>query len=246
MDFLCQILLVKLTNRSVECGLPGVAEIAAFMIVGAERRIDIAASNVSNMNTPGYRTRRTFSATLDARGQIPQLQVSMTKPNMNNVLKYTGNPLDFAASTAAVMAFRTGAGLIYSRSAQIHRDTDGRLVDQQGSALLGIDGNDIVVSSPSPSVLADGTVLVNGQPQGRIGLFGMNPTPGALMGKGLPELAESATVKQGMLVDSDVALSDEMAELNKATRQAETGAKLFQLQDDLLARAASQLGSIGK
>ena len=45
---------------------------------------------------------------------------------------------------------------------------------------------------------------------------------------------------------SEVELSDEMIELNKATRMAETGAKLFQLQDDLLAKTASQLGSIGK
>jgi flagellar basal-body rod protein FlgF len=216
------------------------------MVIGAERRIDVAAANVSNMNTPGYRPHRIFSSVLDSRSGIPQPQDVLLRSNPNAALTQTGSPLDFASSSDAVFALQSPAGTIFTRSLQLRRDGDGRLVDAQGRALLAADGRELVVSSGTPTVLADGTVIVEGQPQGRIGLFDASRASGAGGSVDLPDLASGASVKQGMVVGSEVELSDEMIELNKATRMAETGAKLFQLQDDLLAKAASQLGSIGK
>lgn len=222
--------------------MPGIAAISASMIMGAERRIDVAAANVSNLSTPGYRAHRVFADFIDARTGLPIDREALARANPLGAMTETGNPLDFASDAGAVMALRSADGLTYSRSAQLHRDGDGRLVDAQGRALQGADGGDLVISSGAPVVVADGTVLVDGQPQGRIGLFDPN-----VMGvAALPELVSGGTIKQGAVVGSDVELGDEMLELNKATRMAEAGAKLFQIQDDLLARAASQLGSVGK
>lgn len=226
--------------------MPGIAEIAAAMVIGAERRIDVSAANVSNMNTPGYRPHRIFSSVLGSRSGIPQPQEVLLRSDPNAALTQTGNSLDFASSSDAVFALQSPTGTIFSRSAQLRRDGDGRLIDTQGRALLAADGRELVVSSGAPSVLADGTVIVEGQPQGRIGLYDASRAYAAGGSGDLPDLADGASVKQGMVVGSEVELSDEMIELNKATRMAETGAKLFQLQDDLLAKAASQLGSIGK
>lgn len=221
--------------------MPGLAEIAATMMLGAERRIDVSAANVSNMSTPGYRAHRIFSETLDSRSAMPVSREVTVRPSASLAMTQTDAPLDFATDASSVLALRGPHGLIFSRSAQLQRDGEGKLVDSQGRALQSVDGGDLVISPGVPKVLGDGTVVVEGQPQGRIGLF--DP---ATLGAGEPELASAGSVKQGMVVGSDVELGDEMLELNKASRMAETGAKLFQLYDDLLAKTASQLGSIAR
>lgn len=221
--------------------MPGLAEIAATMMIGAERRIDVAAANVSNLNTPGYRARKIFAETLDSRSGLPISREVLARPNSNLTLKETGSPLDFATDAGTMLALRSPQGLTFSRSAQLQRDSEGRLVDGQGRALQATDGGDLVITSGSPAVMGDGTVLVDGQPQGRIGLF--DP---ASVATGRPVPFERGSIRQGLVVGSDVELGDEMMELNKASRMAETGAKLFQLYDDLLSKTASQLGSISK
>lgn len=221
--------------------MSGLAEIATVMISGAERRIDLTALNVSNMSTPGYRARRIFAELLDPRSSLPVVRELTTPVNVAAGMSETGNSLDFGTDVGSVMMLRLGDSVIYSRSAQLRRDMDGRLVDAGGYALQAIDGSDLVVSSNTPSVTSDGVVIVDGQPQGKIGLFAA-PRAGMQAG-GQPELAENGSVRQGMLVASSVVLADEMLELNKATRMAETGAKLFQVCDDLLAKVASQLGT---
>lgn len=221
--------------------MPGLAEIAATMMIGAEQRIDIAAGNVSNLNTPGYRARRIFAETLETRAGLPVSRTMLARPKQDLAMTKTGAPFDFATDAGSLLALRAPDGLVFSRSAQLQRDGEGRLIDGQGRVLQGADGADLVVSQGTAKVLGDGTVLVDGQPEGRIGLF--DP---ASVDAGRPETAEAGQVHQGTVVGSDVELGDEMLELNKSSRMAETGAKLFQLYDDLLARTASQLGSIVK
>ena len=149
--------------------------------------------------------------------------------------------IKWTSDAGTMLALRSPQGLTFSRSAQLQRDSEGRLVDGQGRALQATDGGDLVITSGSPAVMGDGTVLVDGQPQGRIGLF--DP---ASVAAGRPEPFERGSIRQGLVVGSDVELGDEMMELNKASRMAETGAKLFQLYDDLLSKTAGQLGSISK
>ncbi len=221
--------------------VPSIAEIAATMMIGAERRIDVTAANISNLNTPGYRTHRVFSQIIDQRsGQQVDSEV-FARPNRSLALLPTGGQFDLATDADTVLAVRGPGGVLYSRSAQLHRDQDGRLVDGQGRALQSSDSDDLAITAGSVTVSGDGTVIVDGQPQGRIGLFSL-----ASANTGRAELSESGSVQQGMVAGSDVDLGDEMLELNKASRMAETGAKLFQLHDDLLAKTASQLGSISK
>jgi flagellar basal-body rod protein FlgF len=221
--------------------VPGISEIAATMMIGAEQRIDAAASNVSNINTPGYRSRRVFADTLDARSGLPVSQVVLSNSNKSLALTQTGQPFDFATDGEAMLAMRSTNGVTFSRTAQLRRDADGRLIDGQGRVLLGEDGSELVVTPGNTVVTTDGTVLVEGQPQGRLGLF----DPVAAKSNRL-EPAQLGTVRQGMVVGSDVELGDEMLEINKASRMAEAGARLFQVWDDLTGKAASQLGSISK
>jgi flagellar basal body rod protein FlgG len=84
-------------------------------------------------------------------------------------------------------------------------------------------------------------VLIDGLPQGQIGVFDAS---GAALDQADPALP--VAVRQGMIVPANINLGDEMIELGKASRQAETGARLFQIQDDVLSQVASKLGTIAR
>lgn len=226
--------------------MSGLAELAAVMMGNAQRRIDMTAANVSNVNTPAYRARHVFAQILDSRIAMP-IETELPEHGTGPVsFKQTGNPLDIATDSGAVLVMRAGSEFRQIRSAQLNRATDGRLVDAQGGVLQAVGGGDVIVGAGPLAILKDGTLLVGGQPEARIGLF--RPTDAGIMAPSLslPDPVQDGVLHQGMVVPSNVDLSTEMVELNRASRMAETGAKVFQLYDDLTGRAASMLGDIRK
>lgn len=236
--------------RGVDAVMPGIAELAAVMMQGAQRRIENTASNISNIATPGYRAQRIFTQVLDARSALPQSSVASNRAPEGVALKATGNPLDLAVDQSVVLLMRAGDRLVETRSAQLKRDGDGRLTDHQGRILQSAGGGDLSIGEGSPKILQDGTVLINGQAEARIGMF----VPGSASNSGgdaagrnaVPEPATSGLLRQGMIAPANVDAAAEMIELNRASRMAETGAKVFQLYDDLVSKAASQLGDVRK
>ena len=224
--------------------MSGLAELAAVMMIGAERRIDTTSVNVSNINTPGYRSRRIFAELVDPATALPVSQEVVARSVRSAPFVETGGALDFATDAGSLLALRSAEGFTFTRSGQFQRMSDGRLLDGQGRALVGSDGSDLMVSTSTPEILPDGVVLAGGEPQGKIGLFDADKSaPGS---EEPAEFASGGVVWQGRLTASDVELGDEMLELNRSSRIAETGAKLFQIRDDLLAKAASQMGSMGR
>lgn len=232
--------------------MPGLAELAAVMMQGAERRIDVTAANISNVATPGYRGQRVFSQVMDSRSGLPQTLQAFVPVGQAGALKATGNALDLATDANAVLLLRAGEQFVQTRSVQLKRDVDGRLIDRQGGVLQAAGGGDVVVGGGEPQILHDGTVLINGQAEARIGMFvaaddRLVPPQGRSASLGsLAQPSETGVLRQGMVVPANVDAGTEMIELNKASRMAETGAKVFQLYDDLIGKAASQLGNMGK
>jgi len=239
--------------------LAGLAELAAVMMGGAQRRVDVTAENVTNMSTPAYRSRRVFSQIFDLRQALPSDVVALVAEG-SAALKATGNPLDIATDSSAMLMLRSGDSFTQSRAAQLHQDADGMLVDGQGRVLQADGGGDLSVGVGTPQILKDGTVLVAGQAVGKIGLFQADDAPGigsvvkvggqrGSSGGGRAHSARSAeggTLHTGMLVAADVDLGAEMVELTKASRQAETGAKIFSVYDDLLGTVSNKLGELAK
>jgi flagellar basal body rod protein FlgG len=122
----------------------------------------------------------------------------------------------------------------------LRRDPDGRLTDLTGKALQATGGGDILTGPGVPTILGDGTILIDGQAVGRIGIFQANRTDTAI--DDLPEEVGEANVRQGFVVPSTVDPAVEMVELTKAGRLAETGARVFQIQDDLIGQVTAKLG----
>ena len=240
----------------------GLAELAIAAIRTSQDRIEVIANNVVNLNTPGFRGRRVFQHVLDARAPanrdfvlpdaVPETRVALSaRSGATPLLRDTGRSLDLAVTGDAWLLLREGDRLIPMSSAQLHRDANSRLVDDRGRALQGAGGGDIVVSSDGPSILPDGTILVGGQPEGRIGLFASDGSDaeslnlqGGSIGDEFPDVSDDAILRQGAIIPSNVDLGAEMIALTEASRMAESGARMFRVYDDLLGSVASKLGSL--
>lgn len=230
--------------------MPGLAEIATIMLTGAQHRIDATARNISNMNTPGFRSERVFSVLLDQVEGLPVDRSGVLRDSNSAPLMQTGNPLDIAASGGTVLLMRGANGYYVTRTAAMRRDAEGRLVDGRGGVLQSVGGGDVTIDPGAVQILADGTVLVDGAAQGRIGLLDAPPagtaasahSPTTLVAAS--NLGPASGLHQGALVPSNVDLGQEMVELTKAGKQAEAAARLFQIYDDLLGRAATKFGEM--
>lgn len=225
--------------------MAGLAELAAVMMDVSQRRIETTATNVSNINTPGFRARRVFQTLLDQGSALPAARVGLPRSSTPPAFKQTGNPLDVAVFPPASLLLRAGDTLFPASSAQLRRDEEGRLIDGMGRALQAADGGDLVIGAGTANILRDGTVLVDGQPEARIGVFALGAAMAgaqALPVGSPPAIAADAIIRQGGVIASDVDLAAEMVELTQAGRGAETGARIFQIYDELLGKAASVLG----
>jgi flagellar basal-body rod protein FlgG len=209
---------------------------------------------MSNVATTGYKRRIGFSQLLPQASEISPAQ----EPSISEVADFrqgkmtpTGNPLDLAISGPGFFQLRAGDQLIYSRQGHFRLAPDGSVVNARGHVLQEAGGGDLVLGTAAVAVLADGTVLEGDRPVARIAVLAPPDSvrmdsiseahfalpPGVAM-----EESADALVRQGMAEGSNVAMGDEMVTVMAAMRQAESGARLVQVYDELLGRALTMLG----
>ncbi len=230
----------------------GVAEVAGTIIARALQRAEVSAQNLSNMTTPGYKAVRWVALLLSGAN----VYSSRENPrHINSIdfspghLQKTGNPFDLALSGPGFFVVRSEQGLFYTRDGQFTRNADGSLQSANGMILQTASGSDLTVSDPSPQVLTDGTVLEDGEPVARVATVEI-AEEGALRAidggvfAAAPEAVTTghAEIRQGMIETSNVSTADEMIGIMAALRSAESGQKLMQVYDDLMARAVNSFG----
>jgi len=227
-----------------------------------ERRVEVAAQNISNSATPGYKRTLSFESLVAApdiealtdgeslMGGLPQaasLAVDLASGQMQN----TGNPTDLAVSGAGFFTVRTAGGeVLYTRQGQFHRDESGHLLTAQGAVLQQRGGGDLMLKPGDFKVLDDGTVIQSAEPVGRIAVADFSDAKSVTLAEdGLysaPDAAvaadDAAGVRQGALEASNVALGAEMMTIMSALRQAQSGQHLMNTYDDLMGRAITTFG----
>lgn len=225
-----------------------------------ERRVEIAAQNISNAATPGYKRAVSFEslagapdidALADGGKRFDGAGPAMAFDFASGQLQDTGNPTDLAISGAGFFTVRTPGGeMLYTRQGQFQRDGEGHLVAAHGAVVQQRGGGDLLLKPGDFKVLDDGTVVQSGEPAGRIGVVDFVDAKAVrLSGDGLysaPDATvaglDAASVRQGALETSNVALGSEMMTIMAALRQAQSGQHLMNTYDDLIGRAITTFG----
>ncbi len=231
--------------------MSSVADLALATISQAQRRVEIAAQNLANVTTSGYKRRIAFSTLLRGDGANSnatpsiELAIDFRAGKISN----TGNPTDLAIAGPGYFSLRSANGVLYTRQGQLSRDREGRLVNAQGNALQLADGNDLMVKSSAFQVHSDGTVFENGVNIGRIAVFvphdekALQATVGGFHAEPSGfSLADNSAVQQGMVETSNISTGDEMVSMMEALRRAESGQRIMNVYDDLMGRVITSFG----
>lgn len=235
--------------------MSGLVDAATAILSASERKLEVAAHNVANISTPGFKRQIGFSQLIAAseRGEVPASpEVAVRRVFTQGKLSETRNPFDLAISGEGFFQLRAGDHMVYSRQGQFKLSADGTLVSPQGYVLQQQGGGDLIVDRAGVTISQDGTVLDEGRPVARIELYAA-ADPATLQpigesyfaaGAAAMEPVREPVVRQGMVEGSNVEMGDEMVAMMTALRQSEGGARLVQVYDDLLGRAISSLGQM--
>ncbi|USI71982.1 flagellar hook-basal body complex protein [Sphingomonas morindae] len=136
------------------------------------RQMDIAASNMANVNTPGYKrgqalfhsfVERTREAPIpDARSTSFVLDFGAVHDARAGAFQATGNPLDVMIEGPGYLAVRDAAGATaYTRDGMLHVRPDGLLAAAGGQPVLDEGGRPITIPPERRAglaIAADGTI----------------------------------------------------------------------------------------
>jgi flagellar basal-body rod protein FlgF len=224
--------------------------------------LEVAAHNLANLNTSGFRGQQTTFQSLLAvsRPTTPSVLSNVLNTATNNFgvlegthldltagnLEATGNPLDLGIEGSGFFSIQTSGGTGYTRNGSFQVSSSGQLVTRAGDPVLGASG---VINVPAGvvSVAADGTLSVNGAVAGGIQLVEFAPGTkltsegGALLAApdGSAKVAQQSTLRQGTLESSNVNSISSVVTLIGVQRQAEMLQRALSMFDSEFNRIAT-------
>lgn len=209
-------------------------------LLARSEALDVAASNLANISTNGYRSQSaTFQSLLVNTPQSAgtnELAAAVEKfgvlgeavaDSQQGALEKTGNDTDFAIQGSGFFEIQARGGSQYTRNGNFHVDRAGHLVTAAGDAVLGTDGP-LTIPPGKLSVSSDGTISVDGALAGQLKVVQISPSS-ALMPAGdssftAPagkQVAADGSVLQGSLEGSNV--NPIAAAVNLVTLQRNAG-----------------------
>jgi flagellar basal-body rod protein FlgF len=231
--------------------------------------LEVAAHNLANLNTAGFRGQQTTFQSLLAVSS-PMVSNSLTRAMnsaVNNFgvlegthldmtagnLETTGNPLDVGIEGSGFFAIQTARGTRYTRNGSFQVSSSGQLVTAAGDLVVGdlaakdLSKGGINVPAGVISIASDGTLSVNGAVAGNIQLVEFAPGTavtaegGALLSapEGSAKTVLQPTMRQGSLESSNVNSVSSVVALIGVQRQAEMLQRAMSLFDSELNQIAS-------
>lgn len=230
-------------------------------MIALERKLEVAATNVANSNTTGFRSRQlTFREHLkleqgpDETGKTERPR-SLVDSNFQftnlaqGAFQPTGNPLDLAIHGEGYLVVKTARGDRYTRAGSLTLDASGQIVTLAGELIMGKDGPIRVPPTGGEiSVAADGTISSKDKTTnntqtvlGRLRLVRfaspeLNPIGQALLQTSQMPIdltTGEARIASGFLEKSNVEPTKEMTRLAEITRSYEMVGKLLKSSQDV-------------
>ena len=141
------------------------SNVATSRLAAQERAIDVIATNVANMNTPGFKAERMqFSDWLDRQRDGSSIAYTQDRATWHELspgpLHQTGNPLDLAIAGDGYFSVSTPAGPRLTRDGRFGVMPDGTIANSAGQALMDMSGRAIHLSPTDTqlTVSGDGTL----------------------------------------------------------------------------------------
>lgn len=233
---------------------------ASSAMFSAQRKLDIVANNMANISTTGYKRdevafSQTLELTLRADGGFGQELGTMAfgSPESKQFTKFdpgqliqTGNNLDAAIEdNEGMFAIQTPKGIQYNRNGSFQLSADGQLVNSDGYPVLDINQMPIQLPPGEFVIESDGSVVVDGNAAGRIGVFKGTFTKvgGGYLASRNAEQVPDATVRWKSLESSNVNSVETMVEMVALQRHFDIAQRSILQQDELTQKLIQTIGS---
>ena len=189
-------------------------------LLARTQELDVAANNLANANTSGFRGERVSfktqlmtaatNASSRAVNTFGVLGASRTDFSQGS-LEHTGSPLDLALEGSGFFAVQSPTGVQYTRDGNFHLTATGALETGQGYAVLGNSGP-ITLPQGDVQIGSSGVISVDGAVAGELQLVQFDPsTPLTSLGNAYysaptaaATTATDSKVSQGSLESSNV------------------------------------------
>lgn len=226
--------------------------------------LEVAAHNLANVNTPGFRGEQTTFQSLMALSRSAAPNPLNLATNNYGVLEgthldlsagnlvSTGNPLDVGIEGSGFFVINTPQGTRYTRNGSFQVASTGELVTAAGNPVQGSNGAIRVPAGPV-AISPDGTLSVNGTIAGQIRLADfpagarLQSEGGTLLSApaGSDQAAKRVSLRQGTLESSNVNPIASVTALIGVQREAEMLGRAMSLFDTEFNHiAASELAKV--
>ena len=223
-------------------------DVVGSVLSQSERRVEIAAQNLANVSTSGYKSIAGGASVFsDTTGVTTTSGHADLSPGH---LITTHNPFDLAIVDNGYFQVRTDQGIMLTRGGAFQMGEGGRVVTAQGYALQADNGGDLILSGSQLQVQPDGVVIEDGQPVANVAVVDaidpntVSPTQDGLLTTPDSNLkaVNAPAIRQGALEGSNVSSADEMIAMMEAVRRAEAGQRMANVYDDLMGRVLQTFG----
>jgi len=199
------------------------------------QKMNTISNNLANVNTEGYKQEKiSFKPFLKkTNGVVPAgtaADFSTGSP------KETGREYDFAINGDAFFVVQTEQGDRYIRNGSFSCDASGYLTDKNGNRIAGVSGS---------------IKMVDGKPDQKFSLVTIQDKEhlvrqaDGFMATDQAEVSPADyEVSQGKLENSNVDLINNLSEMIITSRNYAFNGKILMSQDEMLTRAANDIGSL--